>query len=225
MKKRYIYLIRHGETDANKNNIYQGKRVNPSLNEKGKKQAKLLAKFLIFNYPDISKIVSSPALRTVQTADIIERTYHQFWIKLPDAEELYQSGSIGIRRAVKSDLHEIDHGDWEGKTTREVGIEYPELSKMWWNGINPLEIEFPRGEKVKDAVKRVRTVFFEILEENQDEHLAISAHGGTNSIILAEILGAKNFRSISQSNTALNIIKQCDGIFKIKLMNSIAHLL
>jgi len=204
--KRYIYLFRHGETDANKNDIYQGKRVNPPLNEKGKMQVRFLAEFMATNYPKISTVVFSPALRTLQTAIEVARC-------------------VNARIVVENNLHEIDHGDWEGKTSEEIGIEYPELSKKWWNGVNPLEIEFPNGEKIKDAIKRVRTAFFETLEKHQDEHLAISAHGGTNSIILGEILGAQNFRSIGQSNTALNIIRQKNGIFRVKLMNGTAHLL
>lgn len=224
MKKRYIYLVRHGETDANKNDIYQGASMNPPLNKKGEKQVELLAKFLIQNYPDISKIVFSPAIRTLQTAHIIERTYIKFWNKVPNAEELWQHGCIGISIATEKDLHEVDHGDWEGKTSTEVANQYPKLSKKWWRGDNPFEIEFPGGEKIKDAVKRIYGAFLMTLETHQDEHLVIVAHGGTNAIILSEILETQNFRRISQANTALNIIRQRDGIFRIKLVNSTAHL-
>ena len=205
MKKRYIYLIRHGETDANKNDIYQGKGLDPPLNETGERQAKLLAEFLASDYSKISKIVSSPAMRAQQTAYII-----------------YQYVGVGI--AIEDGLHEIDHGDWEGKTASEVAIKYPELAKKWWSCIDPLSINFPGGEKIKDAVDRIWATFLRILVTHKDKHLAIVAHGGTNAIILSKILEAKNFRNISQSNTAFNIIKQRDNIFKIKLVNSVAHL-
>ena len=36
-----IFIIRHGETDYNLQGIIQGKGVNPSLNDKGRKQAQL----------------------------------------------------------------------------------------------------------------------------------------------------------------------------------------
>lgn len=198
-------MIRHGETDANKNDIYQGFSGNYPLNETGKKQAELLAEFLNKQYPNISKIVSSSTKRALQTANII--------------------CGCGVYISVEEGLYEIDHGDWEGKTSAEVAIVYPELSKKWWKGDNPFEIEFPGGEKIKDAVERIRTAFFRILDTYQHKHLAIVAHGGTNAIILSEILEAQNFRRISQANTALNIIKQYnDWTFKIKLVNSIAHL-
>jgi broad specificity phosphatase PhoE len=67
-----IILIRHGETEWNKEEIFRG-RVNIELNETGLKQARLLAEFLADL--KIEAIYSSPLKRASKTAEIIV-SYH-----------------------------------------------------------------------------------------------------------------------------------------------------
>lgn len=63
-----LFLIRHGETDWNKNHIIQGKSDVP-LNETGREQARARAE--AFRGADISAVVSSPLKRASETAKII----------------------------------------------------------------------------------------------------------------------------------------------------------
>ena len=63
-----IYVVRHGETDWNKNGICQGK-TNISLNENGVAQAKVLKDKINVNLIDICYV--SPLNRTIETAKII----------------------------------------------------------------------------------------------------------------------------------------------------------
>ena len=63
-----IYVVRHGETDWNKNGICQGK-TNISLNENGIAQAKVLKDKINVNLIDICYV--SPLNRTIETAKII----------------------------------------------------------------------------------------------------------------------------------------------------------
>jgi len=67
-KKLICLLARHGDTDANDANVYRS-RLDPPLNTKGVKQAEAAAKYIKDNY-DVDRIVSSPLLRAVHTADI-----------------------------------------------------------------------------------------------------------------------------------------------------------
>lgn len=62
-----IYLVRHGETDWNKQLIIQGRTDNP-LNETGRKQANRSKQF--FKDIDIDLIVSSSLSRAIETATI-----------------------------------------------------------------------------------------------------------------------------------------------------------
>ena len=66
--KMSIYVVRHGQTDLNKEKRIQGRKGEP-LNEEGKKQAEKLAQELQEIKFDI--VISSPQERAVQTAQII----------------------------------------------------------------------------------------------------------------------------------------------------------
>lgn len=63
-----IYIVRHGQTDWNKEGRYQG-RVDIELNESGIKQAKQISEEL--KNIKFDKIFSSPLKRTYKTAQII----------------------------------------------------------------------------------------------------------------------------------------------------------
>lgn len=65
-----IYLVRHGQTDYNKNRLIQG-LIDVPLNGYGKEQAELTAKHFI-NEP-IDLIISSPLSRAYETAQIIAK--------------------------------------------------------------------------------------------------------------------------------------------------------
>lgn len=65
-----LYVVRHGQTDWNKEKITMGRQDIP-LNEVGIKQAEV-TKQLIDNY-DIDLIICSPLQRTKQTANIVNK--------------------------------------------------------------------------------------------------------------------------------------------------------
>lgn len=67
-----ICLIRHGQTDWNKQGLVQG-TTNNQLNEIGIKQANDAADFLLENDPTWDVILSSPLSRAVETAVIIAK--------------------------------------------------------------------------------------------------------------------------------------------------------
>ena len=66
-----IYLVRHGQTDDNKNHIIQG---NKPLNETGKQQVEETAETL--KDVDFDICFCSPLVRTIQTLDVIKK-YHE----------------------------------------------------------------------------------------------------------------------------------------------------
>ena len=64
-----IFLMRHGQTDHNKERKIQGSLINPSLNEKGINQAKEASTFL--KDKNITHIYSTELIRAKETAKII----------------------------------------------------------------------------------------------------------------------------------------------------------
>lgn len=72
---------------------------------------------------------SSPSLRCIQTS------------------RLFSSNNI-----VNNLLKEINYGDAEGLTYKELNIKYPQVIKSWEN---KKDIKFPKGESSNDVCKRV----------------------------------------------------------------------
>ena len=130
MKK--VILVRHGETDWNRENRIQGGWDIP-LNERGKEQAKDIA--LKLDNTIIHYIYSSRLSRAYETAVEIAK--------------LHKLEVMTDRR-----LDELKQGKWEGMKTSEVRRLYPHLYLRW--GKNPNSVTPPEGESVKEAFQRTR---------------------------------------------------------------------
>jgi broad specificity phosphatase PhoE len=97
-RKKYIFLVRHGETDYNLQKRVQGRGIDARLNTTGLAQAFQLAQRL--KYEDFDFIACSSLTRTIQTAEIIMKVH-------------YKGESIPLQ--LFDDLQEMSFGVWEGK--------------------------------------------------------------------------------------------------------------
>jgi broad specificity phosphatase PhoE len=73
-KKLIAIVQRHGSTTLNEDNKFRA-RIDPPLDSKGKKQAEDAAENLKDKGIELKRIVSSPLLRAVQTADAFAELY------------------------------------------------------------------------------------------------------------------------------------------------------
>jgi broad specificity phosphatase PhoE len=73
-KKLIAICQRHGQTTLNAKKAYRG-RLDPRLNDKGKEQAEDAADNLKNEGIKVERIISSPLLRAMETADIIAEAY------------------------------------------------------------------------------------------------------------------------------------------------------
>ena len=89
-----IYLVRHAESIANVQGIYQGQTYDTDLSKRGVMQAQALAQH--FQYIPISRVIASPLKRTLQTATIVAFNKH-------------------LPVQLESQIIETNHGEWEGK--------------------------------------------------------------------------------------------------------------
>ena len=105
-----IYLVRHGETEWNRTNRFQG-ISDISLNARGKAQAEALAQALKDEPIDV--VYSSPLTRARETAQAI-RQFH------PSSRYFEEEG-----------LKEMDLGDFEGMAASGWAKQYPEFKKKW----------------------------------------------------------------------------------------------
>lgn len=153
-----ICLVRHGETDANKNFIVQGRMDNP-LNAHGRYQAKETGKYLKDNHEWFDVYVSSPLRRAFETARII-------------AHELDQAKPIFTH----SDLTERNFGAYDGKKIDES------YSKLILSG------EIPDMEKNHELEDRVMGAMKDICAKHPDKNILIVAHSHTIKALLVQLL-------------------------------------
>lgn len=75
-----LILVRHGRTEANASRLLQGRRIDPGLDDLGRRQAAALAATL----PAVAHVVASPLRRTRETAAAFGRPVDldERWIEL-----------------------------------------------------------------------------------------------------------------------------------------------
>lgn len=197
-----LVLVRHGETEWNRNSRYQGV-VDIELNKKGKTQAEHLYDYL--KDEEFDAIYSST----------LKRAYHT----IKDIADYQDKDVITI-----ADLMEINFGEWEGLTFSEIEKDYPDLAKKWAK--DPTCCKPPEGEHIKEVEERVGKTIDRIVDENADNKILIATHGGIVRIIIAYLLELPLSRifSIEVDNVSISRIKFYEHYPVLKLLNSTHHL-
>jgi broad specificity phosphatase PhoE len=148
-----MWLVRHGQTDWNLANIFQGQSDIP-LNETGIKQAQSLA--LKLAGTPFDALYSSDLSRARQTAEII-------------AEHIRLPVMIDPR------LREIRQGIWEGMSVEEVKQKFsPDFSR------DSDYLTTPRAagaETLAQVITRMLEVANEIHEKHNGQRVLLSSHG------------------------------------------------
>ncbi len=189
-----LLLVRHGETDWNKESRFQGIRDIP-LNDHGRSQGDKARAFLR-DIP-IDFALSSPMLRPKETAEIILEQHP------------------GVELTTTSELVEICHGLWEGMLEAEIQAEYPELLQQWKE--RPETVQMPEGENLQQVWERGVAAWNKVVADysNSDTPLTglIVAHDAINKVIICYLLGLKpdNFWNIKQGNCAVSVIDYPQG--------------
>lgn len=198
-----VFLVRHGETLWNKSLRYQGHKDIP-LSDIGKKQAEKIG--LRLSKEKIDAVYASDLIRAVETAEAIAK-YHNLEVNK------FQ------------ELRETNFGCWEGLTYPEIVEKYEVIMFNWRE--NPMQTKIPEGECLEEVVQRTTSTFWKIVKKHQGQQIVIAAHGGTNRIIMAGLLGMdyKEYWKIKQDNVCLNVIEVFNNNRAILChINDICHL-
>jgi broad specificity phosphatase PhoE len=132
-----IYLVRHGETEWNRQGRRQG-RKDSVLTPRGRVQAEAYAQWLL-GQPHFAelRIRSSPLGRALETAHIIQRSLHP----------------ANDRFEIDEDLAEFDYGAWAGLADSEVESRFPGQLALRegdkWN------YKVPGGESYAEMAERI----------------------------------------------------------------------
>ncbi len=187
-----IYLVRHGESEANISKRYCG-ITDVELSQLGFEQAKEAGKIL--KDKTIHNIFSSPLKRAKNTAEII-------------ADEIgFNKNDIVIEKS----LTEVNFGIFENLTWEEIVEQYAEESQTWVEFKH--KYKFPKGEGYDDIILRISDFF-----DNVPDNSLIATHYGVIQSLLLyfEIADDTTIWDYKISNCDILIInnKKIENIIK-----------
>ena len=203
MTSKKIYLIRHGQTDYNKNGLVQGSGIDAPLNEEGFAQAR--AFFEAYKHIKFDKVYTSTLQRSIQSV--------QGFLDL------------GIPHERFSGLNEINWGNKEGvPITPNENEYYQKVLKMWLNGDTHVPVE--GGECPLDVQNRQKPVLDYILSKEDEKTILICMHGRAMRILLCIVMEKElsNMDSFEHSNLGLYLLSYSNRKFTIERPNDVSHL-
>lgn len=157
-----IYLVRHGETEFNRERRLQG-HVDSALTDKGLAQARAVGDLLkaLVNQEAGWRIVSSPLGRARRTAEIVASRLGLD----PDAIE------------IEPRLIELSWGAWDGRLRDELAAAHPDtFGRTNW------AFHAPTGETYEEMCDRLTSWLGGLPAEPERRIIAVS-HGVTGRIL------------------------------------------
>jgi broad specificity phosphatase PhoE len=164
-----IYYIRHGETDWNAENRFQG-GIDIPLNDLGRSQATQAGRVLADLFARDGLIASSLAF----VASPLQRARHT--MELVRSELKLPPGGY----AVDDRLREIGYGHWEGSTLAQMQASDPELFAS--READKWTVPPPGGESYASVTIRLRDWY----DSLKADTVAV-AHGGTARALMVAL--------------------------------------
>lgn len=186
-----LWLIRHGQTDWNKEGRYQGQLDIP-LNAEGLLQAEEAAGRIIASGKRFSAIYSSDLLRARQTAEIVARR-------------------LSLEIQLDTRLREIHLGHWQGRLHAEVRKERSAASATMTDTTqvaDPNVPHAPGGETVTQVAERACQAVDSIIHRYPQGSVIVVAHGVVIASLLCAARGVPlcDFRTQSVRNAEVTAV-------------------
>lgn len=177
-----LYLIRHGESVANRSRVYAGTMDVP-LAPEGRRQAERLG--LRFQNIPLDAIVASDLQRAADTARAIAAAQRKP-LRTP-TEVAGDSDVVGdLEVIVDPRLREACFGRWEGRSFQDIMDEDAERFWQWWEGDG--DAAPPGGESWNALCQRVWAVFDEWRSKIPEGAAAFVAHTGPIRALVSRVL-------------------------------------
>lgn len=192
----YVYFMRHGETDLNKQGgNFQG-RIEKPLNEDGLAQAARAGEDFRKMGVKFDRVYCSPQGRAIQTGELA-------------------SGFKKDQMILDPRLMEMDYGVLEGHLHVEMDpVKFRTLLEDAGNYLP----DDPNAESVNDVVRRMGNFMEDLAQNPPDaENILVSCHGGTVRAMLVW-LGVENiskFWGIVVGNCAWFKLELKDGKYRL----------
>ncbi len=197
-----LILIRHGETDWNRELRFQG-QVDVPLNAIGHEQASRVATQLAGEM--VQHLVCSDLLRTRQTA-------------MPPAQHL------GLSPVNDAALREQNFGVVDGMRVPDIQAQFPQA----WSGWTAFDADFSfeGGESTRVFHGRVMTALAALARGREGQRLLVVTHGGVLDMVYRTALGLplSGPRQSVIPNGAINRVRMLDKRVEILSWAETAHL-
>lgn len=159
-----IFIVRHGQTNYNVIERYQGQLDTP-LNEVGVEQAAQFKERILKSKLHIDEIWSSDLQRARATVTPIAK-------------------ALSIPMRLHAGLREVDVGYFTDKSRELVKRIYEkELEALKEDRLNSA---YPGGESIMEVRKRAYATVCEIADKNDGKTLLLASHGGTINLLIVE---------------------------------------
>lgn len=193
-----LWLVRHGETEANVAGLYSGHAPTP-LTERGIAQAQTLGT-LLRNVP-VNNVLCSE----------LERARHTTQLILAERE-------VPVRNM--PELNEMFFGDWEMRHHRDLAREDAENYAVWcndWQNATPTN-----GEGFQAFSQRVERFIAQLADYKASQNLLVVSHQGVLSVLIARLLSmpAAAMWHFRVEQGCWSAIDFCDDFAVLKVLNS-----
>lgn len=182
-----IVLIRHGESEYNRQNLFTG-WSDPDLTEKGVQEAKAAGKLLKEAGYSFDLAFASVLKRSIKTLNYVLEEMDLLWIPVQKSWKLNERHYGALQGLSKSETA-VKYGEeqlhiWRRSLSVRPPLLEPDDPRYARNDIRYKEVragDIPRGESLEDTVARVGDFWGNRIVPliRKKERVLISAHGNT----------------------------------------------
>ena len=163
-----IVLVRHGQTEYNREGRWQGLGSDVPLNDTGRAEAARVGEALAGAFGgSVAALYTSDLARAHETAEII-------------------GARLGLAAVDEPALRELSHGRWEGLTHAEVAKRWPdELAEY---EAHPYVVRRGGGDSYQDLETRLWPALERLSTVHRGERIVCVSHGGPIRLALSKVL-------------------------------------
>ncbi len=199
-----ILLVRHGESAANRDNVFAG-NYDAELLPRGYEQARLTAQYIKENFA-VDAVYSSDLSRAYNTALCI-------------------AGELDLPVTADRRFREIDAGVWDGVAFEQIIKDYPQEFQAWVSDIG--HSVCPGGENIQELGERIMSALCERARENDGKTVLIASHATSVRVAyaLAKYGKASDMEKLSwPSNASVSVLYYDNGMWNTGEYSIDAHM-
>jgi 2,3-bisphosphoglycerate-dependent phosphoglycerate mutase len=194
-----VILMRHGQADNNVNKILVGRHIESHLTEFGKNQVLDTAKYL--KEISIDKVLVSPVVRTVETAEIV-------------------CGYLGVSYEIDERLYEIELGKLVGMNYEEIILKYGNLFLQFYTE-NDAALTYYGVESFASIKQRIKNILDEITDRYTNKNVLMISHLDPIKAAISILLDLKpeTLYRWHIRNASLTILKNDERVYSLTGVN------